>query len=317
MSSSGVIIPLVRLSAPRLMLCARFGGRERLGLWSADAQGFNAGVSCGRHLEQRVHRSVCQPGSETVAAARCGTPRPDSPSLSPVEGFAPPCVDRCPPVPRRRGSPLPSRYTSSVSGGSVANGLFARPYERGRRGFTGEAVDQQLVAPAAGEITADPCSGTCSRGSGGLLGEGDPHRVCSPTPSTTGLRRAGLEQLSAGRPLIFNAANMTTGVRFGFERDVLGDYVVGLAVRPERRVPTGRGGRGSAAFPATFADFEVGGIDSPARGSRAGCSTAAPTTIWAGAVDDLPDACLVAVNAGGTFQVRELGHVPMVRDLSG
>lgn len=38
-----------------------------------------------------------------------------------------------------------------------------------------------------------------------------------------------LESLDAGCRFVINATNLTTGERFAFERDVVGDYVLGMA----------------------------------------------------------------------------------------
>jgi NTE family protein len=48
------------------------------------------------------------------------------------------------------------RYSSSVSGGSIANGLLARHYpELEAASFTGEAFDRVVLEPFVARITSD------------------------------------------------------------------------------------------------------------------------------------------------------------------
>ena len=69
--------------------------------------------------------------------------------------------------------------------------------------------------------------------------------------------RTLLSELPRGCRFIFNAANLTTGVRFGFERDVLGDYVCGNVSTADLPVRLALAVACSAAVPGLFPPFEV------------------------------------------------------------
>jgi NTE family protein len=126
-----------------------------------------------------------------------------------------------------------------------------------------------------------------------------------------------LEQLSSHCRFIFNAANLTTGVRFGFERDVFGDYVLG------RRATAASGFRladavaASAAFPGAFAPLVLRDLDFPCANGRVPklLDGGAYDNMGLEAVDDRPDAFLVAINAGGLFHTGRFGGLPFVRNL--
>lgn len=210
------------------------------------------------------------------------------------------------------------RYVSSVSGGSVAHGLLACSYsELETAAFTQEAVDRILISPFVAEISRRSLSSELIRNVWRVIG----------TPTRTDLladefdewffRGALLEELPTGCRFIFNAASVTSGVRFGFERDVMGDWVVGRASTAGSGIRVAQAVAASAAVPGVFAPFEVKGISFP-------CSRGvAPKLLDGGAydnmglepLDDLADVCLVAVNAGGVFRTGGYGGVPIVRDL--
>jgi len=210
------------------------------------------------------------------------------------------------------------RYVSSVSGGSVAHGLLACSYpELEDADFAQEAVDRLLISPFVRAISSRSLSSELIRNVWRVIG----------TPTRTDLladefdewffRGRLLEDLPTGCRFIFNAASVTTGVRFGFERDVIGDWVVGRASTAGSGLRVAQAVAASAAVPGAFAPFEVKGISFP-------CSRGvAPKLLDGGAydnmglepLDDLADVCLVAVNAGGVFRTGRYGGVPIIRDL--
>jgi NTE family protein len=61
-----------------------------------------------------------------------------------------------------------------------------------------------------------------------------------------------LASLDSGCRFVINAANIVTGVRFAFERDVVGDYVTGLAPTPPG-LRVSFAAAASAAVPGAFA----------------------------------------------------------------
>jgi NTE family protein len=127
-----------------------------------------------------------------------------------------------------------------------------------------------------------------------------------------------LESLSPACRFVFNAANLTTGVRFAFERDRLGDWVFGSVSTSGSGVRLAQAVAASAAVPGVFAPFTMRGVHFPCDGGR-------PAKLLDGgaydnsgleAVDDLRHALLIAVNAGGIFHTRAVyGRIPVIRDL--
>jgi NTE family protein len=206
-----------------------------------------------------------------------------------------------------------------VSGGSIANGLFAGRYEElAADEFSGAGVDRLLVAPLIAKITSASLQRSLIKGIWRLPGRTTRTDLLAEALDEWFFDGRVLEELSPTCRFIFNGANLSTGVRFGFERDVLGDYVVGLVPTAGSGFPLATAVACSAAFPGAFSPFEVGGFDFPCANGRV------PKVLDGGAydnmglepVDDLPQACLVALNAGGTFQVSgRFGRVPIVRDL--
>lgn len=72
-----------------------------------------------------------------------------------------------------------------------------------------------------------------------------------------------LEDIDDRCRFVINAANLVTGVRFAFERDVLGDYVVGLALTKGTGTRVATAVAASAAVPGAFAPLPVQGIAFP------------------------------------------------------
>jgi NTE family protein len=210
------------------------------------------------------------------------------------------------------------RYVSSVSGGSVAHGLLACDYaELAGAGFAQDRVDTHLITPFVRAISSRSLSSELIRGIWRAIG----------TPTRTDLLADAfdrwfyegrlLEDLPPGCRFIFNAASVTTGVRFGFERDVLGDWVIGRAPTAGTGLRVAQAAAASAAVPGAFAPFEVRHVSFPCAGG------VAPKLLDGGAydnmglepLDDMADVCVVAVNAGGVFRTGRYGGVPIIRDL--
>ncbi|MFF4255326.1 patatin-like phospholipase family protein [Streptomyces sp. NPDC001663] len=211
------------------------------------------------------------------------------------------------------------RYVSSVSGGSVAGGLFAHHYgQLEEHGFSRDAVDDILVRPFVGRISTDSLTWAVVRRL---------WRAAGPRTTRTDLladvfddwffRQLRLEKLSPACRFVFNAANLTTGVRFAFERDRIGDWVCGWA-RTAGSIRLAQAAAASAAVPGAFAPFTVRGVTFPCAGGQA------PRLLDGGAydnsaleaVDDLDGTLLIALNAGGIFQTGPYGHIPVVRELA-
>jgi NTE family protein len=200
----------------------------------------------------------------------------------------------------------------------VAHGLLACRYpEIETDGFTQEAVDNILVSPFLQAISARSLSSELIKNVWRTIGPNSRTDLLADAFDRWFFEGRQLEQLPSGCRFIFNAASVTTGVRFGFERDVLGDWVMGRASTAGTGIRVAQAVAASAAVPGAFAPFEIKHVSFP-------CAHGiAPKLVDGGAydnmgleaLDDLPDVCLVAVNAGGTFRTGGYGGLPIIRDL--
>jgi NTE family protein len=210
------------------------------------------------------------------------------------------------------------RYVSSVSGGSVAHGLLACRYsELESADFSEEAVDRLIISPFVRAISTRSLSSELIRNVWKTVGPSTRTDLLAAEFDRWFYKDQLLETLPTGCRFIFNAASVTTGVRFGFERDVLGDWVMGRASTAGTGLRVAQAVAASAAVPGAFAPFEVKNISFP-------CSDGVtPKLLDGGAydnmglepLDDLADVCLVAVNAGGVFRTGRYGGIPIIRDL--
>jgi NTE family protein len=210
------------------------------------------------------------------------------------------------------------RYVSSVSGGSIAHGLFARDYAKLEgSGFAREMVDELLVSPFVDAISTRSLTSELIRNLWRAFGSPTRTDLLADAFDRWFFDGLLLEQLPTGCRFIFNASSVTTGVRFGFERDVLGDWVMGRAQTAGSGIRVSQAVAASAAVPGAFAPFEVRNVTFPCSGGIV------PKLLDGGAydnmglepLDDLADVCLVAVNAGGVFATGTYGGLPIIRDL--
>ncbi|MGW3990631.1 patatin-like phospholipase family protein [Streptomyces sp. NPDC004830] len=212
------------------------------------------------------------------------------------------------------------RYSSSVSGGSVANGCLATAWPALREaGFTARAVDEILVAPVVDRVSRHSLKRALV---GGLW------RTLGPTTRTDLLARrldewflggTELERLDAQVRWIVNAANQTTGARFTFERDVYGDYTIGLAPTAGTGLRLSRAVSASAAVPGAFPPVVLDPRPFP-------CATHPPALLDGGTYDNTGleavdgdryrHTFLCVLNAGGLLRPGVYGRVPVVRDLA-
>lgn len=209
------------------------------------------------------------------------------------------------------------RYVSSVSGGSIANGCFAVRYQT--------LAEENFAPTAFDRLVLDPVVERVSRGSFSSLLLRNLWRAIGPATRTTLLAdgladrflgRTRLDELDPTCRFIFNAANLVTGARFGFERENVGDYVAGTLPSESLRLRVADAVAASAAVPGVFAAYTPKGDFPCARGN-------APQLVDGGAyentalepIDNLRDGFVVALNAGGIFRPGPLGWMPIVRDL--
>ena len=213
------------------------------------------------------------------------------------------------------------RFVSSVSGGSVANGMLATRYSKLRdRGFSAAAFDELVIEPLAKRVSAGSLKSKLVRNVWRATGKRNRTDVLAWAFDEWLFDDVELEHLDPGCRWIFNAANLTTGARFGFERDVVGDYVVGLAPTAGSGLRVAQAVAASAAVPGAFAAMKLDKIEFPCAGRGV------PHLLDGGTYDNTGlealdshryhDVFTISLNAGGVFVTGGYGKVPLVRDLA-
>ena len=211
------------------------------------------------------------------------------------------------------------RYSSSVSGGSVANGLFAHHYDQlAAEGFGGEAFDRIVVAPFIERITSTSFVRTLFANIWRIIGPKTRVNLLADIFASWFYSQQALADTPEQCRCVFNAANLTTGVRFTLEREIVGDYVSGHVATNTTNLRLADAVAASAAFPIGFNPMHVKGLNLP-------CGEDRPVKLQDGgvydnmgleAIDGLDnDELIVAINAGGLFYVRKgYGWIPLIRD---
>jgi NTE family protein len=219
------------------------------------------------------------------------------------------------------------RWISSVSGGSVANGAFAVAYpELEQAGFTPEALEKHLVGPFVERISEKSMQKEMMSGIWRAVGRRTRTDHLADTLDKWFLGGLLLEQISPNVRFIFNASNLTTGVRFGFERDRFGDYVLGHLSTEGKGIRLAQAVAASASFPGAFAPVELDRFTFPCSNGRTAVlqDGGAYDNMGLEPVDDLNnpkvpadlrDACLVVANAGGVFRTGSFGGLPFLKNL--
>lgn len=210
------------------------------------------------------------------------------------------------------------RYVSSVSGGSLANGLFAHQYAAlQEHQFSGEAVDDVVIEPFLTRISKESLSTELIRNLWRTIGARTRTQLLADLFDRWFFRGRRLEDLSSDCRFIFNAASVTTGVRFAFEREMVGDWVMGRAYTKGTGLRVSEAAAASAAVPGAFPPFEVQGVAFPCARGRTQLLVDGGAYDNSGleAVDTIRDAFIIALNAGGLFRTGGYGGLPIVRDL--
>lgn len=213
------------------------------------------------------------------------------------------------------------RYVSSVSGGSVANGVLATQWAALRDAdFDSEAVDELVIRPISERVAAASLRTKVVRNIWRTWSRSNRTDVLAWAFDEWLFHGARLEDLDPEVRWIINAANLATGSRFAFERDVIGDYVIGLTRTHGTGMPVARAVAASAAVPGVLAPMALRDIDFPcgARGQ--------PLLVDGGTYDNTGlealmsskyrDVFLISINAGGVFVTKRIHGVPIVRDLA-
>lgn len=212
------------------------------------------------------------------------------------------------------------RWVSSVSGGSITNGVLAtRRRQLAAGGFGGPAVDREVIAPILGAARDRSLTRAPLKEAWRLPWRSRSELLADRLAAWLGLG-VPLEALGSECLHVFNGANETTGVRFNFDAEAIGDYTIGF------RSPAGTGLRVadavsmSAAVPGAFDARSLPGIEFP-------CGDGGDARIADGgtydnlgleAIDDLFGPCLVVLSAGGVFRTGWAGlsrRLPLVKDL--
>jgi NTE family protein len=210
-------------------------------------------------------------------------------------------------------------YLSSVSGGSITNGLTALVWGDLRAaGFTTDAFDECVVEPLVRAISTRSLKWRLLAGAWQTLGSATRTDLLAHHLEEWFFENAALEDLDQGVRWIWSAANLVTGVRFGFEGPVLGDYVIGLVPTAGSGVRLSRAVAASCAVPGTFAPVVLDDVDFP-------CAKEPPVLVDGGVYDNTGlealdgesyrQTFLCTMNAGGLLHPGYAGTIPIVRDL--
>jgi NTE family protein len=210
-------------------------------------------------------------------------------------------------------------YLSSVSGGSITNGVTARSRTRLRAsGFTPEAFDQHVTEPLVERISRRSLKAALVRGLWRTVGKETRTDVLARRLDEWFFDGEQLEHLDDGVRWIISAANLVSGVRFGFERDVVGDYAIGLCPTADSGLRVSQAVAASAAVPGNFAPVVMDQLSFP-------CATEPPVLLDGGVYDNTGlealdseryrHTFLCTMNAGGLLQTGFAGRIPLVRDL--
>lgn len=213
------------------------------------------------------------------------------------------------------------RYVSSVSGGSVANAVLARAWRKLRdEGFRSAAVDRWVIGPVVDRVSSRSLRRRLVRNVWRTLGSRTRTDLLADAFDDWWLDGFELEDLDPEVRWIINAGNVTTGVRFGFERDVVGDYVLGLAPTGGTGLRVATAVAASAAVPGAFAKVELpDAVVFP-------CGDRGRARLLDGGIYDntglealdggrYDDVFTMSLNAGGVFAVGAGGGLPIVGDL--
>lgn len=212
------------------------------------------------------------------------------------------------------------RYVSSVSGGSVSHGMLAAAWPAvSKQGHTPAAVDRHVIEPVVAQVSRRSLKVALIRSIWRTVGATTRTDLLARRFDEWFFDGLTLDRLDPGIRWIVNAANLISGVRFGFERDVLGDYTIGLAATAGTGIRLSQAVAASAAVPGLFAPMTLTGVRFP-------CATTPPVLLDGGTYDNTGiealnseryrDVFLVSLNAGGLLRPGPYGSIPLVRDLA-
>jgi NTE family protein len=213
-----------------------------------------------------------------------------------------------------------ARFVSSVSGGSIANGVLAASWTKLReRGFTADAVDELVIDPIITQITGSSLKWDLLVNTWRSIGPRTRTDVLADQLDERFFHGRTLESLDTDCRFIVNAANLTTGARFAFDPEFVGDYVVGMVPTRGTGIRLAAAVAASAAVPGAFAPMVLDDITFPCP------DRGVPRLLDGGAYDNTGleaidgdayrDLFIVVMNAGGVFATGDWGGIPFIRNL--
>lgn len=212
------------------------------------------------------------------------------------------------------------RYVSSVSGGSISTAQLARAWPVLRAGgFTTQAVDEHVISPVVERVSSRSLKRKLILDLWRTVGRLTRTDLLADALDDWWFEGTMLEQLDAECRWIINAANLTTGARFAFERDVLGDYVLGLTPTAGTGIKLALAVAASAAVWGAFAPVRLRGLSFPCggRGEPRLLDGAAYDNTGLEALDSpgYRKVFTVTIDAGGVFLTGRSGRLSIVGDL--
>jgi NTE family protein len=209
------------------------------------------------------------------------------------------------------------RYVSSVSGGSLANAMLAKNWPRVRsEGYTNQAVDDAVVDPLLQGITQRSLANHLLRNIWRLVLDSNRTDLLALAYRRWFLGDITMDQLDPEVRWIINAANLATGTRFTFERDIVGDYVNGHIPMAEAKIPLALAAAASAAVPGPFSPVTLDDLDFPCGGEGT------VSLMDGGAYDNTGLEAIdhhgndgvftIALTVGGVFRIGRYQSIPIV-----
>jgi len=210
--------------------------------------------------------------------------------------------------------------SSSVSGGSVANGVLAKHWPALRaRDFAPGAVDEIVIEPMIKKIAKSSLRNHLIKNVWRTVGSKTRTDLLSWAFDDWFIGDMTLDELDPGVRWVINAANMSTGTRFTFERTMLGDYVNGYLPSEDARIAVSLAAAASAAVPGAFAPvllkdlrFPCQGVDTVSLLDGGAYDNTGIEVLNSDRFDDVFTICLAA---GGIFKIGAHGKIPLVRDV--
>ncbi len=201
------------------------------------------------------------------------------------------------------------RASSSVSGGSIANGLFAARWSELRAlEFTRQAFDELVLAPLVDRISRRSLQKTLYRNVWRTIGPKSFTDLLAQKFDTWFFDGIALDAIpdQAECRFVFNASDIRTGRRYGFLQEDMGEWIdrrySNAGVRLAQAVAA------SCAVPGVFPPLEV----------SVPSSEEPPILLDGGVYDTLgvdpidhpdSDGLMISINAGGIYHKAGLGRM--------